>query len=57
MSENHKECQDCGWRGRAAELDQTDDGSGSQAHIFCPDCGGMDIKDLNPDQKKAAPES
>lgn len=56
MSENQKECQDCGWRGMAAELDETDDGSSSQTHIFCPDCGGVDIKDLNPDENKAAHE-
>jgi len=57
MSENHKECQDCGWRGMARELDQTDDGSGSQTHVFCPDCGGTDIKDWKPDEKEAIPES
>lgn len=56
MSANHKECQDCGWQGMAAELDETDDGSGSQTRIFCPDCGGMDINDLNPDEKEEAPE-
>jgi hypothetical protein len=51
MSENHKEYQDCGWRGTAGELDQTADDSGSQTHIFCPDCGGTDIIVLNPDDK------
>ena len=57
MSENQKECQDCGWRGTAAELDQTADESGKQTHIFCPDCGGTDIKGLVPDEKEADPES
>ena len=50
MSEDHKECQDCGWRGMAAELDETDDDPGGRMHVFCPDCGGMDIDDLNPDE-------
>ena len=57
MSENQKECQDCGWRGLAAELDQTADESGSQTHIFCPDCGSTDINNLNPDENEVAPES
>jgi hypothetical protein len=51
MGENHKKCQDCGWRETAAEQDQTADDSGGQTHIFCLDCGGMDIIDLNPDDK------
>jgi len=51
MSENQKECQDCGWRGVAAELDKAGEDSGSQTHIFCPDCGGMDIIDLDPDDQ------
>ena len=49
MSENHKECQDCGWRGMDADLDRTDEQSGSQSHTFCPDCGGTEIIDLKPD--------
>lgn len=57
MDENQKECRDCGWRGMDGELDRTDDGSGSQTRIFCPDCGGTDIKDLNPDEEEAGPES
>ena len=57
MSEHHKECQDCGWRGIAADLDETDDPSSGKTHIFCPDCGGMDIEDLNPDDQEEAPES
>ena len=55
MSEDHKECQDCGWRGMAGELDRSDAGSSSQTHIFCPDCGGMNIIDFNPDENEAAP--
>lgn len=54
MSDDHKECQDCGWRGKTAELDLTDDGSGSRTHIFCPDCGGVDIKDLDSDEEAAS---
>ena len=57
MSDDQKECQDCGWRGETAELDLTNDGSGDPTHIFCPDCGSEDIKDLNPDENDAASES
>jgi len=52
MSEQRTECQECGWRGTAAELDETDVPSGGQTHIFCPDCGAANIKDLNPDAKE-----
>ena len=50
MDENQKECQECGWRGLAAELDGTNDGSSGQTQIFCPDCGGIDIQDLKPEE-------
>ena len=50
MGEHHKECQECGWRGPAAELDETKDEAGGQTQIFCPDCGGTDIQNLNPDE-------
>jgi predicted RNA-binding Zn-ribbon protein involved in translation (DUF1610 family) len=55
MSEKHKECQDCGWRGPDQELDRTQDGPDNQTHIFCPDCGGTDIIDLKPADKKTDP--
>ena len=51
MSVHQKECQDCGWRGTAAELDETEEAAGGKTHIFCPDCGGEDIKDWNPDEE------
>ncbi len=57
MGEHQKECQDCGWRGMPAELDESSDAASGTRHIFCPDCGGVDIKDLNPDVKEEAPES
>jgi hypothetical protein len=57
MGEQHKECQSCGWRGPAAELDETKDASTGKTHIFCPDCGGVDIEDLNPDEKGETSES
>ncbi|MGD9058197.1 MAG: hypothetical protein PVF38_18775 [Desulfobacterales bacterium] len=57
MHENHKECQDCGWRGMDGELDRTDEGADHQTHIFCPDCGGTDIIDLKPDDNETDPES
>jgi predicted RNA-binding Zn-ribbon protein involved in translation (DUF1610 family) len=50
MSEHQKECQECGWSGPAAELEAARDDASGQTQIFCPDCGGMDIKDLNPDE-------
>ena len=52
MSDQRKECQECGWRGTAAEVDKNDDPSGDQTHIFCPDCGGANIKDLDPEPKE-----
>ena len=57
MSKLQKECQECGWRGLAAELDATSDDSSGQTHIFCPDCGGKDFEDLNPDEKEETSES
>ena len=54
MSEQRKECQECGWRGTAAELDETGDPSSGQTHIFCPNCGGVKIRDLNADEEGAA---
>ena len=57
MSEQHKECQECGWRGPASELDETDDPSGGGTHIFCPDCGGVNIKDLDADKNGVASDS
>jgi predicted RNA-binding Zn-ribbon protein involved in translation (DUF1610 family) len=50
MGEYQKECQECGWRGKAAELDETNDDSSGQTQIFCPDCGGIDIQNLNPEE-------
>ncbi len=50
MGEYQKECQECGWRGLDAELDETNDESSGHAQNFCPDCGGIDIQDLNPDE-------
>ncbi|MDH3883686.1 MAG: hypothetical protein OET63_05695 [Desulfobacterales bacterium] len=57
MGEHQKECRECGWQGSAAELDQTNDASTGKTQIFCPDCGGKDFEDLNPDAKTQAPES
>jgi len=57
MSEHRKECQECGWRGPAAELDETNNVSSGKTQIFCPDCGGKEIEDLNPDEKEEAPQS
>ncbi len=51
MNEEHKECQECGWRGKAAELDETTDEPTGKTHAFCPNCGGTDIADLSADQK------
>ena len=49
MSEHQKECEECGWRGPVAELDETNDDAGGPNQIFCPNCGGIDIRDLKPD--------
>ena len=50
MGEHQKECQECDWRGPAAELDETNADSSGQTQIFCPDCGGADIQDLKPEE-------
>ena len=57
MGEHQKECQECGWRGSAAELDETNDASTGKTQIFCPDCGGKDFEDLNPGEQEQTPES
>lgn len=57
MGAQQKECLDCGWRGPADELDTTNDASIGDTHIFCPDCGGKDIGDLNPDETGETSES
>jgi hypothetical protein len=57
MGEHQKECKECGWRGPAAELDETNDASTGKTHIFCPHCGGMDIEDLDPGETEPVPES
>jgi DnaJ-class molecular chaperone len=57
MNENHKECQDCGWRGNDAQLDRTDKGPDNQSHIFCPDCGGTAVIDQKPDDIETEPDS
>lgn len=57
MGEHQKECLECGWRGPAAELDETDQASIGKTQIFCPDCGGQDIEDLSSDEKKQTSES
>ena len=57
MGEHHKECQECGWRGPAAELDETNDVSSGKTQIFCPDCGGEDFDDLNPGEQEQTPVS
>ena len=49
MGEQQKECLECGWRGAATELDETHEASSGKTQIFCPDCGGQNIEDLNPD--------
>lgn len=51
MDEHHKECQECGWQGSAADLDETNDASTGKTQLFCPNCGGKDFDDLNPDEK------
>ena len=57
MGEHHKECQECGWRGSSAELDETSDAPTGKTQNFCPDCGGKDFEDLNPGEQEQAPES
>ena len=57
MGEQQKECLECGWRGSAAELDETDQTSSGKTQIFCPDCGGQNIEDLNPDVQGQTSES
>ena len=57
MEKNQKECLECGWRGLVAELDETSEDSSGETQIFCPDCGGVDIQDLKPEQSKRPPES
>ena len=52
MGEDQKECRECGWRGLAAELDETSNPSTGEIQIFCPDCGGEDFENLNPDQQQ-----
>ena len=44
MAEWELECQDCGWRGAAAECTEVADDSGGSALAFCPDCGGSDFE-------------
>ncbi|MDX2501628.1 MAG: hypothetical protein QNL14_14150 [Deltaproteobacteria bacterium] len=44
MAEWEIECQDCGWRGAAAERTEVADDSGGSALAFCPDCGGSDFE-------------
>ena len=56
MGEHQKECRECGWRGPTAELDETNNASTGKTQIFCPDCGGVVIEDLNSDEKEEAPE-
>jgi predicted RNA-binding Zn-ribbon protein involved in translation (DUF1610 family) len=56
MGEQQKECLECGWRGSAAELDETSDASTGKTHIFCPACGGIAIEDLKPDEKEQTSE-
>ena len=56
MGAQQKECLECGWRGSAAELDETIDASTGKAHIFCPACGGVAIEDLKPDEKEQSSE-
>ena len=57
MGAQQKECRDCGWRGLVDELDETNSASTGDTHIFCPDCGGSDIEDLNPDETGETSES
>ena len=57
MGERQKECRECGWRGSAAELDETSDASTGKTHVFCPACGGVAIEDLKHDEKDEASES
>jgi len=52
MAEQQKECRECGWRGSAAELDETSDASTGKTHIFCPACGGTAVEDLKADEKE-----
>jgi predicted RNA-binding Zn-ribbon protein involved in translation (DUF1610 family) len=52
MGEQQKECRECGWRGSAAELDETGDASTGKTHIFCPACGGVAIEDVKPGEKE-----
>jgi predicted RNA-binding Zn-ribbon protein involved in translation (DUF1610 family) len=51
MSGKEKECQECGWRGAASELDESTDEASGQTHKFCPECGSAEIKELNPERE------
>ena len=39
------ECLDCGWRGMAAEVDESADKTSGETVSSCPDCGGSEFKD------------
>jgi Zn finger protein HypA/HybF involved in hydrogenase expression len=45
MGEWEIECLDCGWRGRASDLEKGPQNSEDKTLIFCPDCGGAEFKD------------
>ena len=53
MGEWEIECLDCGWRGRASDLEKGLEKSGDKTLIFCPDCGGAEFK--NRDEKEESP--
>ena len=57
MGEHLKECRECGWRGSAAELEDTSDAVTGKTHIFCPACGGVAIEDFESDKSNQAPDA
>jgi Zn finger protein HypA/HybF involved in hydrogenase expression len=44
MGEHQIECNECGWRGMASELERGTDESRGETLTFCPDCGGTDFQ-------------
>ena len=44
MSDFEIECRECGWQGKKSDLLSLNDQE--KECIYCPDCGGKDIRDL-----------
>ena len=53
MDEFEIECNYCFWQGYVSDLESKTDDLEDKKFIYCPDCGGSDISDIETEEIEA----